>query len=138
MWRDNRSPATISRFATTSAGTTATAAKKLDKRVGFLRDGRLVKMWRTDIVRGSLRSAISTGPAFRRLTETVAPEAVATDWKQPQAGAYEAELAEAHKVEDALEREALATALEGEIIPPTPIGKGPLAQVLMASKLNSA
>lgn len=43
-------------------------------------------------------------------------------------------LAEAQAIKDPLEREAMSKALEGEIIPPWPVGKGPLARVLMETK----
>ena len=52
----------------------------------------------------------------------------------PLKGAYEAGLAKALGVEDMSKREVLAKALEGEIIPPDPIGKGPLARALMVVK----
>jgi hypothetical protein len=70
--------------------------------------------------------------------EAAPEEAIAPDKTQgsgtPQDGAYEDALAEARAVDDPLEREALAEALEGEVIPPTPIAKGPLARVVMAAK----
>ena len=101
-------------------------------------------MWRTDIVARlvAIRDAQGDGvPHHGDAVEEAAEaanDAVSPDWKQgggiPQAGAYEAELAEALAVEDPLQREALAKPLEGLIIPPTPIGKGPLARVLMAAK----
>ena len=50
------------------------------------------------------------------------------------ASSYEEMLAEAQAIKDPLEREAMSKALEGEIIPPWPVGKGPLARVLMETK----
>ena len=48
--------------------------------------------------------------------------------------AYETKLAEAQAISDPLRREAQAAALEGEVIPPAPIGKGPLALQIIATK----
>jgi hypothetical protein len=123
------------------------AGKKLDPRSSFRRrgGGMAQRLWRQDIVarlvavrdRGAtLDEAIS--PDELQGGGDAAPEAIPSDELQgsgmPEHGAYEDKLAKAQAVVDPLRREAMAKPLEGEVIPPTPIAKGPLALLLMETK----
>lgn len=99
--------------------------KKLDERAKFLGSRH---MWAKDIVKRL--AAIRDGGGD---VETITPDCKQGDGL-PQAGDYEAALAKAQAVENVLKREAQAKPLEGLIIPPAPINKGPLALVLMEAK----
>ena len=84
---------------------------------------------------GIPQDAATPGPDDETPAEAEADEAdaVALDGRPAEPGDYEAALAEALEM-DPQEREVLASALEGKIIPATPIGQGPLARALMKVK----
>jgi hypothetical protein len=122
------------------------AGAKFPERGGFERDGKVKLMYRLDVAKrlAAIRDAAADGlVSTLETSDPVAPGCLHasgipddenTTTKSPEPGDYEAALEEALKIEDRIEREKAAKVLEGEIIPPAPIGKGPLALVLIETK----
>jgi hypothetical protein len=106
------------------------AGLTLPKRISFLHEGRRYqRVYAADIVKrlAAIRDAENPSVATAETQGECMPQGHAP-------GDYETKLAEALAIEDRAAREAKAEALEGEIIPPDPVGKGPLALLLMETK----
>ena len=127
------------------------AGVKLPERASFTHEGVYYqRLWRSDIVKRLITIREWQGRGMPPLVDASAdfeeePDVASPDLHGggiPQDDVYTAKLAEAQAISDPLQREAQAAALEGEVIPPDPIGRGPLALTLLTTKrrlgLNNA
>ena len=125
VWRDRSLAGDDKEVREAARWNSRHGGKKLDERAKLVGHRH---MWRSDIIERlvKIRDASPKGRA-------VPPPRKQTPG-MPRANAYAKKLAKALSIKDPLKREAMAKVLEGEIIPPSPIGKGPLARVLMETK----
>jgi hypothetical protein len=125
VWRDRPVTGTKEEVQEAARWNSRHGGKKLDDRAKLVGHRH---MWRSDIIERlvKIRDANAKGHAV--------PPPRKQAPGMPRANSYAKKLAKAQALKDPLKREAQAAALEGEIIPPSPIGKGPLARVLMETK----